>query len=719
MAKLARLPVSDGPLGSAVASIRRIPRARHHYFAFLSYSHKDKEIADWLHRELEEFRVPAALAGKLTANGVTPKRLTPIFRDEHELAAADDLGDEIEEALGSSRFLIVLCSPNAAKSRWTNAEIEAFKRTRPDGCVLAAIAAGEPFASEISGREDEECFPPALRQKYDRRGRPTSKRAEPLAADLREEGDGRRMGFLKLVAGMLGVGLDDLIQRETTRRHRRLAWLAAGSLAGMAVTTTLAITAIQARDAARDQRREAEGLVAFMLGDLKDKLEPIGRLDALDGVGSKVLAYYSKQDKSELPDAALLQRSKALDLMAGVAASRGDLNGALRLYAEAMAGTAEAIRRDPSDPQRLFDHAQSVFYVGQIKQSQGDRRGAETAMREYKGLAVRMVQLDPNNIQWRMEAQYADTNLGTVLYGQRRFSEATTQFQQALKTIDAFTTADPAKLDYQQNLAEGLAWLADSQLSEGRLQDAAATRERHVALLARLLSRTGDVEFRLRLMPAEWSLGTAYASRGRMDVAIQHVRAAVDQGRRLMPMEPENALWRERTSEAELYLGRLLLLNEERDEAATHVQIGCNLVSDLLREDSTIPARRERLRDCWMMRARLALSNGQSTEALAAAQRAVGVAKSVKTADPEHDRYPLGEAYRLLGDAQRGLNDVASARASWTAALEVLPRGITERPDEIVIRARILQRLGRDVEARPLHDRLAAIGYRHPDFRRA
>ena len=160
--------------------------------------------------------------------------------------------------------------------------------------MLAAIVAGEPFASDMPGREAEECFPPALRQKYDRRGRPTGKRAEPLAADLRESGDGRRLGFLKLVAGMLGVGLDELVQRETTRRHRRLAWLAAASLAGMAVTSTLAVTAIQARDAAREQRREAEGLVGFMLGDLKDKLEPIGRLDALDGVGARVLAYYQQ-----------------------------------------------------------------------------------------------------------------------------------------------------------------------------------------------------------------------------------------------------------------------------------------------------------------------------------------------------------------------------------------------------------------------------------------
>ena len=127
------------------------------------------------------------------------------------------------------------------------------------------------------------------------------------------------MGFLKLVAGMLGVGLDDLVQRANTRRQRRLAWLAAASLVGNGGDRLLALTAIQARDSARDQRREAEGLVAFMLGDLKDKLEPIGRLDALDGVGAKVLDYYRKQDAADLPDNALLQRSRALSLSAQVA----------------------------------------------------------------------------------------------------------------------------------------------------------------------------------------------------------------------------------------------------------------------------------------------------------------------------------------------------------------------------------------------------------------
>src|SRR3954449_1075616 len=203
MAKLAQLPRFEHS-GEAEADARRVPRLRTRYYAFLSYSHRDKQLADWLHRELERFRVPNALAGRLTANGVVPKRLTPIFRDQHDLAAGHDLAVEIEAALAASQFLIVLCSPKAAKSRWTNLEIESFKRTRPEGCVLAAVIAGEPFASDIPSRADDECFPPALRYKYDRRGHQTAKKAEPLAADFRDSGEGKRLALLKLVAGMLG-----------------------------------------------------------------------------------------------------------------------------------------------------------------------------------------------------------------------------------------------------------------------------------------------------------------------------------------------------------------------------------------------------------------------------------------------------------------------------------------------------------------------------------
>ena len=281
------------------------------------------------------------------------------------------------------------------------------------------------------------------------------------------------MGFLKIVAGMLGVGLDDLVRRDDIRRQRRLAILAAASLAGMAVTSGLAVTAIQARDAARDQRREAEGLVGFMLGDLKDKLEPIGRLDALDGVGS--------------PGARLLPEAGQVGAVrrgAAAALTRADADGRNRQPAGQQSGGAFAdtrrrwrerprpLRRDPDDPQRLFDHAQNVFWIGEIARQRGNLDGALRASRAYKSLAGRMVALEPDNMRWRMETQYADANLGIVLLGKRRFEEAVQAFRQALATIQGLAAADPGNSDYQKGVVESLAWLADAQSYAGHLSDA-------------------------------------------------------------------------------------------------------------------------------------------------------------------------------------------------------------------------------------------------------
>ena len=717
MGKLARLPGFESA-SEADHGTRREPRLRTRYYAFLSYSHKDKELADWLHRELERFRVPSALAGKLTANGVIPRRLTPIFRDEQDLSAAADLADEIKAALAGSQFLVVLCSPTAAKSRWTNQEIESFKRTRPEGCVLAAVVAGEPFASDIPGREHEECFPPALRFKYDRRGHQTSKRAEPLAADFRATGEGQRLAFLKLVAGMLGVALDELVQRDQTRRHRQMAWLAAASLGGMAVTSTLAVAAFQARDAAREQRRQAEGLIGFMLGDLRDKLEPIGKLDALDGVGGRVLAYYHNQPIADLSDGALSQRSQALSLMADVATQRGNTDNALKLYREAMAGTAEAIRRKPDDPARLYEHAQNVFYVGQIAYVRGQLDEAAARFTDYKNLADRMVALDSNNVTYRVEVQNALANLGAVRLAQRRFSESAALGEQALRAIEAVTTFDPNKRDYQESLTESLGWSADAERDAGHLDKAVALRERQVAMLTSLLSRTNDVTYRKRLIAAERKLGLLYALRGQLGLAADHMRAAVAQGDQLTSVEAGNRKWREYWAVAKENLAYILTVSGKPDLALPELDIACATITQLLGKDPSSANLRTDMRECWMMRGYVAYSKGANADAAGAAQKAVAVATTLKSTDRGADAFGLVRAYRLLGDARKGMGDGPGAAGAWDQAFQSLPHVAAERPIETQEHAIILERLGRTAEAQQLKQRLAATGYRLPEPRR-
>ncbi|MEO7050616.1 MAG: toll/interleukin-1 receptor domain-containing protein, partial [Rhodanobacter sp.] len=193
------------------------------YYAFISYSHQDKAWADWLHKALETYAVPKRLVGQTTAAGVIPKRLTPIFRDRDELASAHDLGGKVNQALAQSANLIVICSPRSAASRWVQQEVLAFKRLGREERVFCLIVDGEPNASDLPGRETEECFAPTLRFQLDADGQLSTEPAEPIAADARADKDGKGNAKLKVIAGMLEVGFDTLKQREQHRRNQRLA----------------------------------------------------------------------------------------------------------------------------------------------------------------------------------------------------------------------------------------------------------------------------------------------------------------------------------------------------------------------------------------------------------------------------------------------------------------------------------------------------------------
>jgi tetratricopeptide (TPR) repeat protein len=711
VAELAR--ISRFPRGVPWKARRVAPHQR--YMAFLSYSHQDMEEADWLHETLEQFRVPPKLVGQLTDLGAVPKRLTPIFRDRHELAAAGDLGEEIEEAIGGSRFLIVLCSPAAAKSRWINEEIISFKRQQDEDRILAAIIDGEPFASDIEGREDEECFPPAMRVHYDKRGRPTAERVEPLAADLRESGDGRRMGLLKIAAGMLGVGLDDLAQREAHRRQKRMMFITAASVAGMLLTSGLAYTAIDARDEARDQRREAEGLIGFMLGDLREKLAPIGRLDVLDSVGTRALKYYEGQDKASLSDEALAQRSKALTLMGEMAQARGDLDGALARYREAMQGTAEALRRTPDNAQRLFEHAQNVFWVGYIDYQRGDLDKAGAAFLDYRRLADRMVALAPDKPEYQLERIYADTNRGTVLMEQRRYRAAADAYQQTLEPAEALVAGEPDNRAYKIQLGGVLAWLSDAREFSGQLDEALAHRQHQLRLLGELwASNRGDTIVRRYEMSARGALARLHFQRGRIPQALSEARRASALVDWLTRMEPNDTEWMQAGAVANFERARVELASGNLPEARAAARSGCDSADRLIARDRSVSAWRSTMQlYCLEVETRIAMREAPD-QAVSLAQRGLAIARGEKNDADRAMWIALSE--KLLGDALARAGQIEAAQGAYRRALESWPRNVEKKPRELADHAVLLRREGRRDEAATLDGRLNAIGYRQPDY---
>ena len=228
------------------------------YAAFISYSQTDRRSARWLHRAIETYRLPAALRRELEARAPGRGLLAPVFLDREELSSGSNLADSVRTALLQSETLIVICSPSAARSRWVDQEIREFKILGRDDRILCLILAGEPNAVARNFPADLECFPPALRFEIQNGELTASPAAEPLAADVRSGADARRDAKLKIIAGMLGVPLDELRRRDHIRRQRRLALIGAIASVGCVVFGGLAVYAWAARNEAVRQRRLAE-----------------------------------------------------------------------------------------------------------------------------------------------------------------------------------------------------------------------------------------------------------------------------------------------------------------------------------------------------------------------------------------------------------------------------------------------------------------------------
>jgi len=276
------------------------------YWAFISYSHRDRAWGEWLHRKLETFRVPKRLVGTLTPRGVVPARLFPTFRDREELPVSADLGRNIDEALRLSRYLIVICSPAAAKSRWVNEEILNFKRLGRSDRILTLIVEGEPNASE--GKPgfavEDECFPEAVRFALGEDGKLGTIHTEPIAADVRPGQDGKENSFLKLVAGIIGVNFDDLRQREHERKVRRLEVVIAAAMVLLLLFAVLGVALYFQRNYARSQKNRAEAA----LEEVRQTLSRSDYLQAVEAVGKEAspeaLAFLSRAVRTNPRNAA-------------------------------------------------------------------------------------------------------------------------------------------------------------------------------------------------------------------------------------------------------------------------------------------------------------------------------------------------------------------------------------------------------------------------------
>ncbi len=462
-------------------------KGKHKYAAFISYAHADEAQARKLHNALETYPLPRGMDTEKRA------RLTPIFRDVTELTAHHSLSEKIRDAVETSRYLIVLCSPAAKASHWVNEEIRLFRSLHGENAILTVIVDGAP----------DTAFPPALLDD----GR------EPLAADISGR-EGFKFGTTQLAASMLGVGLDRLVQRDQKRRRIRAQMITAASTALAIVMGGLAWNAVDARDDAQVSqakaevsRNEAEELVEYMLGDLKSELDAVGKLPILNGVGDKVADYYEDIPLSDMDDDRLARRSEARHLLGQVYLKQGLNDKSLAELQAAYDATEEIYQRNPDDPETIYTHAQSEYWMGELYHIKKNYLKSLEYWKNYNKFGQILYNFDQSHSRWLNEAAWGNGNLGLLYKKLEDFEKATQHYTKSVEYFHLSLKHTPNAQNIKFELANSLAGWSNTLVKTRKFSEARNRRNEQIKILSELRTLApNNNEFKYRYIGGQLRL---------------------------------------------------------------------------------------------------------------------------------------------------------------------------------------------------------------------
>jgi tetratricopeptide (TPR) repeat protein len=517
------------------------------YDAFISYSHvKDKALAGALQSAMQRLGKPWYR-----------RRALRLFRDDTSLTATPHLWPSIEQALGQSRFLILMASPEAAASRWVNQELAWWLEHKSADTVLIALTGGELYWDHSTGdfgASEVIPLPPALLGKFAH---------EPLWIDLRpyhEASRPRDARFTDLAAGIAaalhGRPKEDLLSQEV-RQQRRALRLAGSAVAMLLVLLGLAawqwrVAETQKRDA-QAQRDRAERTLALathtangLVVNLAEKFRDIGVPAAIT---IDILARAQQlQDQltiaGETSPELLLGQAVALLATAETQVTTGDISGALgsAKHARDIFYALLAVAPDSADFQQGL--ANSDETIGNVLMAQGD---FATALVEYQrelGIVKPVAEKDPGNVRWQRFIAVINSKIGNALLDQGDLPGALAAYGDDLTITKALAAREPNNGLWQSDLAVSYDDIGNALVKQGDLSAALSNFRQSFGIRLRLKAADPDnTELQRALGLDDDSIGDALLAQDDQSGALEVYRNGLLIHKYLTSKDPGNTIW--------------------------------------------------------------------------------------------------------------------------------------------------------------------------------
>jgi len=508
---------------------------------------------------------------------------------------------------------------------------------------------------------------------------------------------------------------------------RRLRWAAAIVLVLVAVAAAVKYTvdlrrertvAVLAREDADRRRGQAEALIGFMVGDLRSKLTKAGRLELLEDVGGKAMAYFASVPTSSLSGEELSLRVQTVYQIGAVRQAQGDLKGATVAYRDSLSLAQQLAARDPSNADWQLRLAFAHFYLGDALRRQGDLDGALSNLTEYRTIAERLVARDASNASWQLELSYANGGVAAIQEAKGDLAGARKGLELALALKDSLLTRDPQNVARRRDVGTAhnrlgvvLEKIGERELALQHYREDLAIREALVARDPRDQSIKNDLYVALSYV------SRANEDRGDLDQAVSYARRAFDIASSTAAGDPRNAAWQRDLAAAENRLGNVLRWRGESNEAVSRLSDARRILQAIVAAAPTDLLARVDLAAAEVRLGWMALQRNSPYDAAALAEDVARVLTAVLARKSEVEAVIYAADAKLLrGAVAERARDAATATQLREGALALVgPAAMPIRDSRaIAIEARALLALGRRDEASPLITPLIASGYRHP-----
>ena len=448
----------------------------------------------------------------------------------------------------------------------------------------------------------------------------------------------------------------------------------------------------------------------FLLTKMQVPLREVGRLKEFNEAVDRTVGYYGTEKLENLRDESLSRYGRALHLETETRQLEGRFDDALKAAIVAAEMTGAVLRRAPSEPERVSDHGQSEFWLGNLTLARNPRE-AISHFASYVDLTEQARKARPDMLAWQANAARAHNSLALALFRAGDLDPSLAEFTLANATWAQIRKDHPDDHQARQAAANTLNLTSDVLKAQGKMQAAVAVQEQSLALTepAYILDKN-DRDAQYRLATVERRIARLAFEVGDAARSLDHLEKARDHGIELLQHDPENILWQDSLAmtvadfaAAEVLTGSLAKAAAElgRPESSRVLTTGAKLGVWNNRLQALIAAR--------AADARVSMAHGEVRRAVALAEANARDLSVLSGTPPPDAVVATGETEIMLGDALDQAGDKEAALSHWRNAERLQDRPLGLRATYVAMQA--LCRRGDGSGASTLAAELKAAGY--------